>query len=356
MLCQPTLGCPFFAKDVFMKYFVLTSLFALLVLLLSACSTQSAPALPNNETFIETQEFILSPGVSTSSLTAASISATTPRLLVRLSIKPELSANGTVTGKRYGQVEFYWTDKARSKGGSNLGGIASIMLRDANTSDIVTEFFISASAPIMSNIDLYRQPGYEDHIVKTVPISHNAPLCVEVSSLNLMSTNGYLINHTWELTDTYNSKPMIRLCDKKSNKSGVDLRLAPLKNRMFEAASGGEFTLPMAVINSGSDIAQNVTVGYRIPFAEELTFVRNTSSLFTCTASTQQTSNEGLVMNVTCSTPKLSVGIKTLPLVFSSTKEAAIYSGLFEFYMNISTSSTETDTTNNTSDSFVIVY
>jgi hypothetical protein len=337
-----------------MKYTTLTSLFALLIIFLSACNTQPIPT--SNEPLVETQEFIISSERSSAYLQAASTS-TTPRLLVRLSIKPELDVNGAATGKRYGQVEFYWADKARSKGGSNLGGIASIMLRDANSSDIATEGYLASTAlPIMSNIDLYKQPGYEDHIVKTSPVSFNGPLCIEVSSLNFMSTNGYVINHKGELTDSYDTIPMLRLCDKNSKKSGVDLRLAPLKSRVLDAISGSEFTLSMAVINSGSDVANDVTVTYKIPYAEELIFVKNTSKLFTCTATTQTTTDEGLVMTVSCSAAKLSVGIKTLPLVFSSTKEAAIYSGLFEFYMNISTLGPETDTTNNTADSFVIVY
>jgi hypothetical protein len=337
-----------------MKHAVLVSLFAVLIIFLSACNTEPTPTLTTDKPLIETQEFILSPQLSESQLQAAS--ATSPRLIVRLTIRPELDANSTANGKRYGQAELYWTDKARSKGGSNLGGIASIMLRDANSISIGDAHLITASAPIMSNVDLYRQPGYEDHIVKTLPVSFSGPLCVEVSSLNLLSTNGYVLYHTGELTNEYDTKPIVRLCDKQSNKSGVDLRLTPLKSKVFEAMSGGEFTLPMAVINSGSDTAQNVTVNYKIPYAEELTFIKDESGIFTCSASATQTTDEGLVMNVSCHAPKVTVGIKTLPLIFSSTKEAAINTMVFEFYMNISTSSPETDTTNNTADSYVLVY
>jgi hypothetical protein len=335
-----------------MKSIHALSLFVL-VLLLMACSTQPTPTLTNNELFIEEQEFILSPEVESGNLQTASLTA--PRLVVRLSIQPELDKNGNPTGKRYGQAAFFWTDKARSRGGSNLGGTVSIMLRDANISYMDGAEVASSSAPVMTNVDLYKQLDYEDHMVKTLPVSSDSKLCIEVSSINLLSTNGYFFNKSWEMTPDYDTNPSIRLCEKKSAKEGLDLRLSLIRERMTYAASGTEFALSVAVINSGSNVAENVAVSYKIPWAEKLTFIRDASALFECSATTTQTNDEGLVMNVSCYAEKMGVGVRTLPLVFSTTKDAPAYNFLLEFYMNISTSSTETDTTNNQADSFIVL-
>jgi hypothetical protein len=125
-------------------------LFVILGLLaLSSCSqTVTTPATAN--LLIEEQEFILEPTLSDLSTSATTHS---PRLIVRLSLKPQLDVNGRATGKRYGQASFFWTDKSRSNGGSNLGGIVSIVLRDPNNPD-ATAFLTHAANPIMTNIDL----------------------------------------------------------------------------------------------------------------------------------------------------------------------------------------------------------
>ena len=338
-----------------MKNIVLAGLFAVLLFLLTACNTESAPINQTPVPLAEEQEFILSPEIKAGSFQAASLSTTTPRLVVRLSIQPELDKQGNPTGKRFGQAAFFWTDRARSKGGSNLGGTVGLLLRDANSSYMDSAVLASSGAPIMSNVDLYKQVGYEDHIVKTAPVSFNGQVCVEVSSLNLLSTNGYFINHQWTVTDDYDTVPLLRLCDRKSTKSGTDLQLRSFKERLFSVMSGTEFPLTMAVINSGSSAAKNVTVTYTIPYAMAISFVEDQSSLFACSSTTTETT-EGPAMKVSCYAEKMRVGIQSLPLIFSTTKEAPLVSGLFEFYMNVSTSSTETDMTNNEADSFVLVY
>jgi hypothetical protein len=339
-----------------MKNTVLASLFATLIFLLGACSTEPVPTNTLEIPLAEEQEFILTPEVETGNLQAASLSATTPRLVVRLSIQPELDKQGNPTGKRYGQAAFFWTDKARSRGGSNLGGTVSIMLRDANDPFVGSAHLSFGAAPIMSNVDLYKQPGYEDHIVKTSATSFAGKVCVEVSSIYLLSTNGYFFRGSGEMTEDYDTKPILSLCEKGSLKSGVDLRLYSLKERMFSVNSGEEFPFTMLVANNGSSPARDVTVSYKIPYAEQLTFIRDESALFDCQATTQASLDEGLIMTVTCRADQVGVGAKGLPLIFSTASDADVYTMLLEFYMGITTSSAETDTTNNTADSFVLLY
>jgi hypothetical protein len=337
-----------------MKNVLFANLLVIFAFILAACNTQPIPTVTANDVLVEEQEFIVSP--QTASLQTASTPTRAPRLVVRLSIQPELDKQGKPTGKRYGQAAFFWTDTARSKGGSNLGGTVSILLRDANNRDYPTSYLIGNSAPIMSNIDLYKQLGYEDHMVKTAPITFNGPLCVEVSSLNLLSTNGYLINQHSEFSGDYDSTPLMRLCDSNSVKSGTDLRLYPTQGRVFNTLSGTEFPLSMAIVNNGSATAKDITVTYKIPFAEQVTFHRDSSALFECSATSTQTANEGLVINISCYTEKLALGVQTLPLIFSATADAPSYNPLIEFYMNVSTSSPEIDMSNNTADSYVFIY
>jgi hypothetical protein len=66
-----------------MKNTVLASLFATLIFLLGACSTEPVPTNTLEIPLAEEQEFILTPEVETGNLQAASLSATTPRLVVR---------------------------------------------------------------------------------------------------------------------------------------------------------------------------------------------------------------------------------------------------------------------------------
>lgn len=338
-----------------MKNAFLASLLTALFLFLTACGTNPTHTIEADISLVEEQEFILSPDVESGNLQTASLSTPTPRLVVRLSIQPELDSQGKPTGKRYGQAAFFWTDKARSRGGSNLGGTITVFLRDANDPFLGTASSTYNAGPIMSNIDLYKQPGYEDHMVKTLPIEFDGKLCVEVSSINLISTNGYFFRGSWEMTDDYDTKPILSLCERKSLKAGVDLRLYSMKERMFSVSSGVEFLFTMLVANNGSSPAENVTVTYKIPYAEQLTFVRDDSALFDCSAATEPSSSEGLVMNVTCHADKIGIGARGLPLIFYTPKDASINTMLLELYMNISTSSSETDTTNNGADSFILL-
>jgi Domain of unknown function DUF11 len=319
-------------------------------LLFSGCNT--AAPISKVEPIITEEEFVLEP--SSDGLQAASVSTTTPRLVVRLSIQPELDKLGNPTGKRYGQAAFFWTDKSRTNGGSNLGGIISLVLRNANNLD-GSQYLTYNQNPILSNRDLYSQANYHEHIAVTSAVSDSEPLCVEVWGMSLVSTNGYRFYEQMEFNETLDSRPVLSLCEKKSLKTGIDLRLYRIKDRMFSVPSGAEFPFSIAVANNGSSTAKDVTVTYKIPYAEKLTFVRDNSGLFECSATTTQTNTEGLVMNISCYAEKMNVVMQTLPLIFSTTKDAPAYNNLLEFYMNISTSSPETDTTNNEADSYILL-
>jgi hypothetical protein len=337
-----------------MKNVFLISLLTTFFLFLTACSSSPIPASEPNNSLVEEQEFILSPEVESGSLQATSLSTRPPRLVVRLSIQPELDSKGTPTGKRYGQAAFFWTDKSRSNGGSNLGGILSLVLRNANNLDS-SQHLTYNQAPVMSNRDLYTQLNYREHIAVTSAVSDSEPLCVEVWGMSLVSTSGYRFYEQMEFSETLDSKPVLSLCEQKSLKTGIDVRLYRVKDRMFSAQSGTEFTFSMAIANNGSNPAKDVRISYKIPWAEKLTFLRDDSSVFDCSATTTQTNDEGLVMNSSCYAEKVGVGMRTLPLVFSTTKDAFAYNNLLEFYMTISTSSPETDTTNNGADSFILL-
>ena len=208
-----------------MKYIIFAILFTSL-LLLTSCGN-STPQNQDNLR-IEEQEFVLTPESSGLETAAAS---RIPRLVVRLSIKPELNANGQPTGKRYGQAAFFWTDKSRSNGGSNLGGTASIALRDANNLN-VTESVIHNTGPIMTKIDLYTETGYEDHLIKTFPINHKGPLCIEVWSLNLVSTNVHELYGQMSFTENYDSKPVLAFCQSNTTKTGTELRLVNILDKV----------------------------------------------------------------------------------------------------------------------------
>jgi hypothetical protein len=329
-----------------MKYIIFAILFTSLLLLTSCGNSTPLPQHQADFDF-EEQEFVLTPEAS--SLETAAVSRI-PRLVVRLSIKPELGANGQPTGKRYGQAAIFWTDKSRSNGGSNLGGIASIIIRDANNLN-ATEMLSYNIGPVMSNIDLFNQTGYEDHLIKTSPISFNGSMCIEVWGLHLVSTNGYRFEHQMTFTETYDSNPVLSLCQSNSTKTGTELRLVNIKDVMLYADAGKTVTLPLGIINAGPRPAENVIISLSI--ADIATpLVSEQSGLFNCTTLSKP---EISGVQITCTALRPITGFNTLPITIDATHPYDQPGNVYLIESSISTSTPEYDISNNSLAS-VIVY
>ncbi len=330
-----------------MKYLLRFFLFASF-LVLTACGS-SKPNLPNPELLIsEEQEFVLTP--DSSGLEAAA-TARVPRLVVRLSIKSELDDSGQPTGQRYGQAAFFWTDISRSNGGSNLGGIVSIWLQDANTLNH-TEVLGGSSAPIMSNVNLYNQTGYEDHIVKTSTISFKGPICLRVSGINLISTNGYRFSAATSFDENFQATFPMSLCQRVSGENFTDLSLTRLHDPMVTGHQGIPFILTTGIINSGTAPANDVTVNIDVDFPLGLDFVEDKSGLFDCSS---QIMNNPYKMRITCHTSQLAIGLQSLPLIFKTNPDYQTWNFLYEVFTNISTANPESNLENNSNYSVFMI-
>lgn len=338
-----------------MQRLILASLFTVLIFFLAACNNQ--PLLTQTET--EDQEFVLWSDPDLAGLQTASTFTRIPRLTVQLSIHNEVDSQGNPTGKRYGQAAFFWTDKARSRGGSNLGGTVSVILRDADNKDLTTTILGGGNSPIMTNIDLYKQPGYEDHIVKTTAVDFSGRMCVEVWGLNLLSSNGYSFEDEVKFDSNYDSLPVIFFCEKGSVKfnEGTDLRFVTvINNRVALIYPNKPFTLLTDIGNMGSRPAKNVYVTFEIPYyglPEGLAFVKDDSETFDC-SSQEDLGKQATV--IACFTERLRAGIERLPLTFVTTPNHQSWMIDYAFNIKVATSTPERDTTNNETISVAIVY
>ncbi len=330
-----------------MNYIIYALIFTSL-LLLTACGS-STPITSTPDSFItEEQEFVLTP--ETSDLeTAASIR--TPRLVVRLSIKPELDSSGQPTGKRYGQAAFFWTDKSRSNGGSNLGGLGSVALRDANNLN-ATEFLSHSRSPVMTNIDLYSQPVYEDHLIKTSPVIFKGALCIEVWDIDLVSTNGYKFSSQMTFTEQYDSKPVLSLCQLNPTKTGSELRLVNIKDTLVMTDSGKAVTLPIGIVNSGPRPAENVVISFDIADigTPEVT---DQSGLFDCISISKP---EIVGIQISCTALRPVTGLNTLPITFDAASPYDLSGSVYLVEGHITTSSIDSDLSNNTLRSIIGYY
>jgi hypothetical protein len=321
-----------------MKYIIHAILFSSL-LILTACGS-SEPVTDTPEAFSgEEQEFVLSP--DTSSLETAAISTRTPRLVVRLSIKPELDASGQPTGKRYGQAAFFWSDKGSIYNGSDLTGGVRVILRELNDPIIP----LGEVGSIVSNRILTREPEYQGHVVKTQILNSTKPLCVEVRETRLTTSNNMY---------AFISNQPIILCQKQLQIIPTDMGLSYNSDMFHRLPLEQPSPILLNIINYGPHVSRDVYIKFTLSY--ELNFIEEQSSKFDCSVRSlsnpyyNDTSNSE---EVTCYTSSFSVGLIGLPITVKATDKE--YYGLGHISAEVSTSNTDNNIDNNSQMLFILL-
>ncbi len=286
-----------------MKYIVSVVLFVSILLLQSCGSTDPVTKEP---TFtVDEQEFVLTP--ETSGLGTTATTAYPPRLIVRLSIKPELNTSGQPTGKRYGQATFIWTDKSAAKGGSDLEGTPRLVLREAGQS---VSYFDGQYGAIKSNLELIRQTGYQGHILKSSGSSSLKPLCIELRNIRVEFQPS-----VYSIQPLLDSRTPIIFCQANTLESKVDLAFTSSLNLGVNVPSGELAVLTPHIMNSGVRPAQNVYATFKVN--NIMRFVADKSDWFEC--SSRKITDVHYSEEVSCFTSRLPVGVQSLLLVFERT-------------------------------------
>ena len=183
-------------------------------------------------------------------------------LIVRLSIVRLDAYN------RYGRASFFWTDRS----GSTLSGTASVRLRKAGSTATLAE---SIDVPINSNVDLYTNPYYTEHIAQTPLTTIKRAICIEVTGWNLTADSDYSFdNQAFPLT----------LCVKNSIETDADMAVVLDPNSKTDTiAVAEEFPFVIGVQSLGPKAASGVMVNVLLP--DNINFVKDRSSKYICSKS-----------------------------------------------------------------------
>jgi hypothetical protein len=246
---------------------VFVILMALLAVTLVACNQIASPSQINDslleQDFNLTSEGFIENGVSNN----------IPKLIVRLSIKPETDQYGQYTGKRYGQAAFFWTDKSPANGGSNLSGNAQVILRDAGQTSLA---FGGQFGSVLSNLELLRQPNYQGHIVKSSSTASTNPLCLDLYPFVEIQPTPITFQ------PLLSSQTPITLCQVSKLETKTDMTFTSSMNLGVNVPLGERAVIAPTLMNTGVRPAQDVYATFKIN--NLMTFIDDTSTFLNARA------------------------------------------------------------------------
>ena len=292
-----------------LKFSVLLLLVGLLLITISCNQTpQTEQPL---DTVQDSTEFAIIPN-------GAGSDARAPTLIIRLSIVRQDANN------RFGRASFFWTDTS----GSTLDGTASIRLRQAGSSDTLTE---TIDTPISSNANLYADPNYTGHLAQTPPTTVKRAICLEITSWNLTTDNG----------DSFNDQAFpITLCIKNSIENNADMTVKlDASSKVDNIAVDEEFPFVIGVQNLGPVAATGVILNVSLP--NNIDFVEDQSNKYTCTEP-----NSGSLKCV--ASGDVPTGYLGLPIILKGTSD-----GSNNVAVSVETTSSDPNSANNSFDQTV---